>query len=104
MYELFSPPARIAAPGRGDPSLDELRMCSANDGMPLEMLAGDVTPVGLHYLLVHYYIPILDAHQLGGWRSAATSSGRCSTSRRFSSGRPSRTGCATGGAGNGRLA
>jgi sulfane dehydrogenase subunit SoxC len=54
-----SPPARVAAPGEGI-SLDELRIAARNHGMPLEMLAHDVTPVGLHYLLVHYDIPILD--------------------------------------------
>jgi sulfane dehydrogenase subunit SoxC len=55
----FSPPARVAAPGEGI-SLDELRMAARNHGMPLEMLAHDLTPVGLHYVLVHYDIPILD--------------------------------------------
>jgi DMSO/TMAO reductase YedYZ molybdopterin-dependent catalytic subunit len=29
--------------------------------MPLEALRHDVTPVGLHYLLVHYDIPVVDA-------------------------------------------
>jgi sulfane dehydrogenase subunit SoxC len=57
--EWFSPPARIAAGDEGI-SLDELRMATRNHGMPLEMLSQDVTPVGLHYLLVHYDIPILD--------------------------------------------
>jgi DMSO/TMAO reductase YedYZ molybdopterin-dependent catalytic subunit len=33
--------------------------------MPLEALRYDVTPVGLHYLLVHYDIPVVDA---GEWR------------------------------------
>jgi sulfane dehydrogenase subunit SoxC len=62
--ESFSPPARLAAPGEGI-SLDELRMAARNHGMPLEMLSHDVTPVGLHYLLVHYDIPTLDP---GAWR------------------------------------
>ena len=63
-YEAFSPPARIASPGEAI-SLDELRIAARNHGMPLEMLARDVTPVGLHYLLVHYDIPIIDAAE---WR------------------------------------
>jgi DMSO/TMAO reductase YedYZ molybdopterin-dependent catalytic subunit len=33
--------------------------------MPLEALRWDVTPVGLHYLLIHYDIPLVDAHS---WR------------------------------------
>jgi sulfane dehydrogenase subunit SoxC len=60
----FSPPARVAAPGEGI-SHDELRMAARNHGMPLEMLSQDVTPVGLHYVLVHYDIPIVDP---GTWR------------------------------------
>ena len=33
--------------------------------MPLEALRWDVTPIGLHYLLIHYDIPAVDA---GSWR------------------------------------
>ncbi|MBI4261267.1 MAG: sulfite oxidase [Actinobacteria bacterium] len=33
--------------------------------MPLEALRYDVTPVGLHYLLIHFDIPVLDPE---GWR------------------------------------
>ena len=29
--------------------------------MPLEALRWDVTPIGLHYLLTHYDIPIVNA-------------------------------------------
>ena len=36
--------------------------------MPLEALRYDVTPVGLHYLLVHYDIPATDPP---GWRLTA---------------------------------
>ena len=38
----------------------ELRLASRNHGMPLEALAYDRTPVGLHYLLIHYDIPVVD--------------------------------------------
>jgi DMSO/TMAO reductase YedYZ molybdopterin-dependent catalytic subunit len=41
-------------------SLDELRLAARNHGMPLEVLRHDITPQGLHYLLVHYDIPFLD--------------------------------------------
>ena len=33
--------------------------------MPLEALRLDVTPIGLHYLLTHYDIPVVDS---GAWR------------------------------------
>jgi sulfane dehydrogenase subunit SoxC len=38
----------------------ELRLASRNHGMPLEALAYDRTPVGLHYLLIHYDIRVVD--------------------------------------------
>jgi DMSO/TMAO reductase YedYZ molybdopterin-dependent catalytic subunit len=46
-------------------SLEELQLAARNHGMPLEALRWDVTPLGLHYLLVHYDIPDVDA---GAWR------------------------------------
>src|SRR5439155_6841487 len=41
--------------------VDELQLAARNHGMPLEALRWDVTPVGLHYLLVHFDIPAIDA-------------------------------------------
>src|SRR5437762_10968029 len=41
-------------------TLDELQLATRNHGMPLEALRYDVTPVGLHYLLIHYDIPAVD--------------------------------------------
>lgn len=38
---------------------DELQLAARNHGMPLEALAYPVTPVGLHYLLIHYDIPMV---------------------------------------------
>ena len=38
-------------------SLDELQLAVRNHGMPLEALRYEVTPVGLHYLLVHFDVP-----------------------------------------------
>jgi sulfane dehydrogenase subunit SoxC len=46
-------------------SLEELQLAARNHGMPLEALRWDVTPVGLHYLLIHYDIPEVDP---AGWR------------------------------------
>ena len=39
---------------------EELQLAARNHGMPLEALRHDVTPVGLHYLLIHYDIPVVD--------------------------------------------
>jgi DMSO/TMAO reductase YedYZ molybdopterin-dependent catalytic subunit len=52
---------RLAKPGEAI-TFEELRKATRNRGMPLEALALDVTPVGLHYLLVHFDIPFLDEH------------------------------------------
>ena len=38
----------------------ELRLATRNHGLPLEALAYDLTPAGLHYLLVHYDVPVVD--------------------------------------------
>jgi sulfane dehydrogenase subunit SoxC len=48
-------------------TLDELQLAARNHGMPLEALRYDVTPVGLHYLLIHYDIPAVDPDS---WRLA----------------------------------
>src|SRR5687768_7478380 len=44
-----------------DLSFEELQLATRNRGMPLEALRYDITPTGLHYLLVHFDIPALDA-------------------------------------------
>ena len=36
---------------------EELQLAARNHGMPLEALRYDLTPVGLHYLLIHFDIP-----------------------------------------------
>jgi DMSO/TMAO reductase YedYZ molybdopterin-dependent catalytic subunit len=46
-------------------SIEELQLAARNHGMPLEALRWPVTPVGLHYLLIHYDIPVVDP---GAWR------------------------------------
>jgi DMSO/TMAO reductase YedYZ molybdopterin-dependent catalytic subunit len=46
-------------------SLQELQLAARNHGMPLEALREPVTPVGLHYLLIHYDIPAVDP---AAWR------------------------------------
>jgi sulfane dehydrogenase subunit SoxC len=53
-----------------DISLEELQLAARNHALPLEALRHDVTPVGLHYLLIHFDIPAIDAAtwrlELGG--------------------------------------
>jgi sulfane dehydrogenase subunit SoxC len=46
-------------------SLEELQLAARNHGMPLEALRFPVTPVGLHYLLIHYDVPVVDGD---AWR------------------------------------
>ncbi len=46
-------------------SAAEVRLANRNRGMPLEGLRYDVTPVGMHYILVHFDIPFIDAES---WR------------------------------------
>src|SRR5437773_425728 len=59
-------------------SLVELQQAARNHGMPLEALRYDITPVGLHYLLIHYDIPPVDPQtwrlEIGG-RGARPASG-----------------------------
>jgi len=55
----IDPDARLAEPDEAF-SAEELRLASRNHAMPLEAVRWDVTPPGLHYLLVHYDIPFVD--------------------------------------------
>lgn len=41
-------------------SVEELRLAARNHAMPLEALRWPITPVGLHYLLIHYDVPLVD--------------------------------------------
>ena len=62
--EDISTPGRMADPGEGI-SAHELQLAARNHGMPLEAMRYDLTPPGLHYLLIHYDIPYLEADS---WR------------------------------------
>jgi DMSO/TMAO reductase YedYZ molybdopterin-dependent catalytic subunit len=55
-----SAPARVAADDEAI-SAEELALAARNHGLPLEALRYDVSPPGLHYVLVHYDIPMIDA-------------------------------------------
>src|SRR4051812_32832428 len=52
-------------PTDGPLSFEELQLATRNRGMPLEALRYDLTPTGLHYLLIHFDIPVMDASD---WR------------------------------------
>jgi len=49
------------APIAGRYTAEEVGLAARNRGMPLEALRYDVTPAGLHYLLIHFDIPEADA-------------------------------------------
>jgi len=46
---------------------EELQLAVRNHSMPLEALRYPITPIGLHYLLIHFDIPVVDA---GTWELA----------------------------------
>ena len=52
-------------PTDGPLTFDELQLAAHNRSMPLEALRYDITPTGLHYLLVHFDIPAVDP---GRWK------------------------------------
>jgi DMSO/TMAO reductase YedYZ molybdopterin-dependent catalytic subunit len=54
----------LASPDEGI-TPEELQLATRNRGMPLEGLRYDVTPTGMHYLLVHFDIPPIDP---SSWR------------------------------------
>ncbi|HEX6701340.1 MAG TPA: sulfite oxidase [Gaiellaceae bacterium] len=51
-------------------SLEELQLAARNHALPLEALRHEITPLGLHYLLIHFDIPHVDPQtwrlELGG--------------------------------------
>lgn len=42
-------------------SREELQLAARNHGMPLEALRHEITPLGLHYLLIHFDVPDVDS-------------------------------------------
>jgi DMSO/TMAO reductase YedYZ molybdopterin-dependent catalytic subunit len=52
-----APTGTVAEPGI---TPAELRLAARNHAMPLEALRHEITPPGLHYLLIHYDIPAID--------------------------------------------
>ncbi|MCA4134414.1 sulfite oxidase [Arthrobacter sp. M4] len=52
--------AAAMVPTSGPITREELQLASRNHAMPLEMLRWPITPVGMHYLLIHFDIPLID--------------------------------------------
>jgi DMSO/TMAO reductase YedYZ molybdopterin-dependent catalytic subunit len=55
----------VSVAPEGGISVEELRLAARNHAMPLEALRWPITPVGLHYLLIHYDVPLVDP---ASWR------------------------------------
>jgi hypothetical protein len=64
-FEGGTAPSDSDAATRDLLTLDELHMAARNHALPLEALRYPITPVGLHYLLIHYDIPSVDERD---WR------------------------------------
>ena len=47
---------------------EEVGLALRNPGMPLEALRRPITPIGMHYVLVHFDVPDLDAGDLRAGR------------------------------------
>jgi DMSO/TMAO reductase YedYZ molybdopterin-dependent catalytic subunit len=58
-------PHATLEPTDGPLTFEELQLATRNRGMPLEAMRYDITPTGLHYLLVHFDIPSVDT---ANWR------------------------------------
>jgi DMSO/TMAO reductase YedYZ molybdopterin-dependent catalytic subunit len=69
ILELVDGIPGIAADMGSAVSLEELQLATRNHGLPLEALRLPITPVGLHYLLIHYDIPLVD---VSAWRLEVT--------------------------------
>lgn len=65
LSQAQSSPAHPLGPTDGPLSFEELQLAFRNRGMPLEALRYDLTPTGLHYLVIHWDIPDVD---VSSWR------------------------------------
>jgi sulfane dehydrogenase subunit SoxC len=60
MSTVAKPAATHLVSAGPDISLDELQLGVRNHSLPLEALQYPITPIGLHYLLIHFDIPRVD--------------------------------------------
>ena len=51
----------MATETSGQFTREEVGLALRNPGMPLEALRRPVTPIGMHYVLVHFDVPDVDA-------------------------------------------
>ncbi len=58
-HPFFNPAKRPHK--EGDFSSDEVRLANRNPGTLLESLRYDLTPTGLHYLLIHFDVPFVES-------------------------------------------
>ena len=58
--DTLADPQDALEPTAGPLMFEELELAGRNHSMPLEALRLDPTPAGLHYLLTHFDIPVLD--------------------------------------------
>ena len=54
-------PGEVSTTRSSGITLEELELSTRNHGLPLEALRHEITPIGLHYLLIHFDIPDVDA-------------------------------------------
>src|SRR6266852_4047591 len=62
-HPFFDPEARNLTEGAF--SREEVQLANRNSGTLLETLRHDLTPTGLHYLLIHFDVPYVPAAD--GW-------------------------------------
>ena len=55
-------------PVTGPFAMQEVALANRNHGIALEMLRHDVTPAGMHYLLIHFDVPYVSEADAGAWR------------------------------------
>lgn len=55
-----TPQPHAAEPTTGDFSPEEVLLASRNHAMPLELLRWNRTPAGMHYLVMHWDVPMVD--------------------------------------------
>jgi DMSO/TMAO reductase YedYZ molybdopterin-dependent catalytic subunit len=60
-HPILDPPKRSHQDGGF--AREEVALSNRNSGMPLEMLRHDVTPVGMHYLLIHFDVPYVPSDE-----------------------------------------
>ena len=63
--QTTTPASHGSEPIDGPLTFEELDLAYRNPAMPFEALRYDVTPIGLHYQLVHFDIPAVD---VATWR------------------------------------